>query len=70
MFRYFVVGNGWLLIALVLSLGKQVMRTEPEMNAFFGIGHWYPPEGYNFLTFLVLVVAVYFFVLYAKTRTQ
>lgn len=45
--RYFVAGNLWLMMALVLFLGRDVARTQPTMYSFFGAGGWHHPTTYN-----------------------
>jgi len=44
--RYFVAGNLWLLVSLVLILGKKVERGDPTMYSFFGVGGWHYPGSY------------------------
>ena len=43
---YFVAGNVWLIIALVLLLGKNNVRIQPTFHSFFGVGGWYSPGAY------------------------
>jgi hypothetical protein len=37
--RCFVLGNLWLMFALLMLLGRRVVRTEPYMVSFFGGDH-------------------------------
>jgi len=68
MWQYFVIGHGWLLISLLLIIGKQIMRTQPTMYAFFGIGTWLYSGMYNVLVLAVFAVAVWCFYLYFKRK--
>lgn len=56
---YFIVGNLWLFIALVLLLGRNVARTQPTMYSFFGIGGWYYPAPYGFMVVVCVVLGVF-----------
>ena len=46
---YFVAGNLWLLIALVLLLGRKAERFQPTFYSFFGTRSWLSPFAYGFL---------------------
>lgn len=46
---YFVGGNFWLLMALVLWLGRNAVRTGPTRYSFFGVGGWLSPFEYGLL---------------------
>ncbi len=58
MARFFITGNVWLLVALLLTLGSHVERTEPTCVSFFGVGAWFDPGTYNVLITLCIIAAV------------
>lgn len=62
MTRYFIAGNVWLLVALVLLLGKNVMRGSPTRYAFFGIGGWYAPGTYYLIVLICAVIGAAFLI--------
>jgi hypothetical protein len=43
---YFLVGNFWLFVALVLRIGKVVVGASTGRVAFFGVGRWIYPAAY------------------------
>ncbi len=68
MTSFFVTGNVWLVLTLLMVLGNHTVRTQPDMVAFFGLGAWLDPERYNLLIVLCMAAAVICFVLAWKTR--
>lgn len=56
MTRYFVAGNMWLVITLVLLIGKK--GSNPVF--FFGVGGWHSPGFYNLLTLACFALGVGF----------
>ena len=54
----FLLGGVWLLLALVVLLGKKVARTEPLMYAFFGLGGYRYPDSYNAVVVLSVVLGL------------
>ncbi len=54
----FLLGSCWLLLAIVVLLGKKVARTEPLMYAFFGLGGWRYPDSYNAVIVLSVVLGL------------
>lgn len=66
--RYFMAGNFWLFMALLLVLGKTYERSSPLRYSSFGMGHWFTPAGYNLLVLLVFALALLFFFLDLKAR--
>ena len=70
MTRFFVAGNVWLVLALLMVLGSRVERDQPTMVAFFGLGAWFYPETYSRLEGLCVAVAVACFALAWKTRRR
>ena len=70
MTRFFVMGNVWLVLTLLMVLGNHVERDQPTMVAFFGLGAWLYPETYNLLVELCVAAAVVCFTLAWKTRRK
>ena len=70
MAQFFVIGNVWLIIALLLALGSHVERTQPTMVAFFGLGAWFDPGMYMILVELCVAAAIVCFTLAWKSRRQ
>lgn len=68
MTRFFVMGNVWLMLALLMVLGNHTERDQPTMVAFFGLGAWLYPGTYNLLVALCVAAAVACFALAWKTR--
>lgn len=66
--RYFVTGNVWLVLALLMVLGSHFERSEPTRVSFFGLGAWFDPNTYNMLVAVCVAVAVICFTLAWKTR--
>jgi hypothetical protein len=56
MLRYFIAGNGWLVIATTLLVLDNQLRPHAE-------------QVYSFMAFLAVILAVIFFILYKTTRT-
>lgn len=70
MTRYFVAANVWLLIALVLFVGRTFERDSPLRYSVFHGGQWFSPTTYSLMVLAVLVVAAIFFLLTWKTRSN
>jgi hypothetical protein len=70
MTRYFIAGNIWLAIALLLFVGKRFERNEPVQFSFFGAGRWFSEGEYAALVYGTFTVSVVFFVLSAITRPK
>ncbi len=65
----FVFGNVWLVLSVILFLGRHVERTEPDMVSFFGAGDWLYPGTYSLLEMLCVAASVACFILaYRATR--
>ena len=60
--RYFVAGNFWLFVSLLLFVGKTYERSSPTRYSFLGVGHWFTPLGYNLLVALTFLIAVCFLI--------
>ncbi len=54
----FALGSAWILLAIILLLGRSVARTQPLMYTFFGIGGWLYPFGYNGLIGLTALIGM------------
>ncbi|MBC8139485.1 MAG: hypothetical protein H8F28_26705 [Fibrella sp.] len=68
MSRYFILGNLWVLFAIILRIGGRVERTEPTMISFFGVGGWLYPVSYYLIIAVAGVMAAFCFLLAAKMR--
>ena len=68
MARYFIFGNLWLLVALVLFLGCKFARNDPYMVSFTEYGDCMYPATYNTLIALAVCAAIVCFVLASVTR--
>ena len=55
---YFVVGNVWLLTALILMLGQKMAPHYGGRYAFFGVGGALSPQAYWFLIVVCLCLGV------------
>ena len=54
----FIAGNVWLLMSVVLWLGRKAVRFEPTRYAFFELGGWHSPFSYNLLIVMCVVVGL------------
>ena len=61
--RYFVAGNLWSFVSLVVFLGQKQERMCPTRVSFLGLGSWFRPATYNVVVLLCLAVAIAFFYL-------
>jgi len=66
MLRYFIAGNVWLFAALVIVLGREVVRTEPVRYAFYGIGGWFTAGGYAAIVVCCIVLGLGFLLAAAR----
>lgn len=56
--KFFVAGNLWLLIALVVLLGRNVERHDPTRYSFIGYG-WWDPMTYNLIVILLFIFGLF-----------
>ncbi len=63
---YYVMGNVWLIIALILLVGRSPARESPTMYSFFGMGGWRYPGDYNLMIAVGVLAAVVQFILTVK----
>jgi len=56
--RYFIAGNIWLVLALVLLVGRNVARSSPTMYSFFKVGAWLYPATYNLIVLAAVVLGI------------
>lgn len=68
MSRYFLLGNFWVLCALIILIGGKVERTQPTLVSFFGAGAWFYPTSYNLIVAVAGVMAFFCFVMAARER--
>ena len=66
MLRYFVTGNLWLLLAVVLLIGREPWRTSPVCYGFLGVGSL-TAVGYNLVVAFCVIVAAVFLLLAYRT---
>lgn len=57
---YLLLGNLWLLAALVLYLGRVAVRYQPTRYSFFGIGGWLSPFAYGLLIAACIIIGLAF----------
>ena len=67
MLRYFVAGNLWAFLAVVLTLGRRAWRSGPPRYEFFGHGSL-GPTSYNLIITFCVAAAAIFFLLAWKTH--
>ena len=65
---HFIAGNVWLLVSLVLLLGRNVERTQPTLYSFFGVGGWYYPVPYGLMVLVCAAIGVAFLVTACRKR--
>ena len=66
MLRYFIAGNLWLFVALLMLIGKRAWRAGPTRYSCFGVGSL-TPGLYALLVVGCIAVAFACFVLMVKT---
>jgi hypothetical protein len=66
MLRYFVVGHFWLLVTLLLLIGRKAWRAGPVRYSCFGAGS-FTPAAFVLLLLASLAVAIGCFVVMWKT---
>ena len=57
---YFLVGNFWLFLWIMVVLGGHIERSQPTRLAFFGIGKWFSPETYFLIELFCFALGVGF----------
>lgn len=66
----FAASNLWLLVSLVLFVGKKYERSEPTMYSFVGVGGYFYPSSYDALVYGSLAVSLVFLVAAVLTRRR
>lgn len=69
MLRYFVAGNLWAFVAIVLTLGRRPWRVAPTRYEFLGFGSL-DPTSYNLIIVFCVTAAAIFFLLAWKTEAK
>ena len=69
MLRYFVAGNVWAILAVVLTVGRKAWRTSPARYEIFGQGSL-DPTSYNLMITFCITAAAIFFLLARKTHVK
>ena len=68
---YFLTGNIWLMVGLVLMLGRNnVWIGMRPMYSFFSVGQWFEPSTYNGFVVFALGAAGVSFVLGMRNRKK
>lgn len=62
MTKYFMAGNVWLVVALVLFLGKNIAGTGSELCSLLGIGRPIDPVLYDLITLACAGIGVTFII--------
>lgn len=70
MTRYFVAANVWLILALIVFLGRTYERSDPTMYSCLHAGQLFSAEGYLLFNFGVTLLSALFFALILKTRPK
>jgi len=55
---YFVMGNIWLFVGIVLWLGRNIMTTQPVRYSFFDVGGPHSPWAYQALIVICLIIGL------------
>jgi len=66
MLRYFIAGNVWMLLGIVLLVGREAWRTGPARYGFAGVGSL-TSTTYNLIVTFCVIAAAIFFLLAWKT---
>ncbi len=69
MLRYFIAGNLWAFVAIMLTLGRRSWRNAPTRYEFLGYGSL-DPTSYNLIIVACLSAAAIFFLLAWKTEPK
>lgn len=70
MTRYFVAGNVWLVLALLMFVGRTYERSSPTRYSIFHGGQWFSAEAYTALIALLIAISTFFFIVTWKTRNK
>jgi hypothetical protein len=67
MLRYFVAGNLWLIVALVMYIGRVTEHSDPVGMSLFGIGQAFQPHEYWAVIAMPTAASLLYFVMYAAS---
>lgn len=70
MLRYFIAGNVWLIVALIVFLGRSHARSQPTLYCFFGVGRWMYPSSYSLVMLLCVGLGVAFLILAVRSARR
>lgn len=70
MTRYFAAANAWLLVAILILVGRTYERSDPTRYSVFHGGQWFSPETYALLVLIPLALSSALFFLTWKTRAR
>ena len=69
MLRYFIAGNLWMLLGILLLVGREAWRTGPVRYGFLGVGSL-SATVYNLVVAFCVIAAAIFFLLAWKTQPK
>ena len=69
MLRYFIAGNLWMLVSILLLIGREAWRTGPVRYGFLGVGSL-SATVYNLVVAFCVIAAAIFFLLAWKTQPK
>jgi hypothetical protein len=69
MLRYFIAGNVWMFLGVLLLIGREAWRTGPVAYGFLGVGSLGSTE-YNLVVAFCVITAAIFFLLAWKTEPK
>jgi len=70
MLRYFVAGNLWMLVALIMYVGRTAERTGPPRYCLFGVGQWFQTHEYWAIVALPIAVSLLYFIMYSYSANK
>jgi hypothetical protein len=70
MLRYFIAGNFWLLLALVLYVGRTPARTDAKTHSLFGAGQVFLSHEYWAVIAISFAASLLYFAMYAASAKK
>ena len=68
MLRYFIAGNVWSVMVILLVLGRKAWRAGPTRYTFFGAGSLSPTEYNSVILFCITAAAIFFILAWRTTQ--
>ena len=69
MLRYFIAGNLWMFLGILLLIGREAWRSGPVRYGFLGVGSL-SAAVYNLVVAFCVIAAAIFFLLAWKTQPK